>query len=333
MSFSKALGGVLLIVGTSIGAGMLALPLALSQVGFWPGLLMLVLCWAVMYTGASMMLEANLAFPPGSHMVTMAKNSLGRIGGMLAWISSLCLLYTLLAAYIAGGSDVLQGVVDSFIHLPHVSFTLLFTLVLGWVVYAGVRFVDYSNRLLMFAKLAVYLCVVLLVFPHIQVAHLQGSDWSAAPKSIMILITSFGFASIVPSLRFYFQDDIPLLRRVIFIGSVIPLFCYIAWNAVMMGVFKRGELIAISQETYPITGLTVALETAFHSHIIAGCFSAFTAICMFTAFLGVSLGLYDFLADGLQLKKRGIQGFLLFCVTFFPPMLVVLLCQEYTCML
>lgn len=45
---------------------------------------------------------------------------------------------------------------------------------------------------------------------------------------------------------------------------------------------------------------------------------------MVTAFLGVSIGLFDFLADGLALKKTGLQGKSTLALTFLPPLAVVL---------
>lgn len=46
---------------------------------------------------------------------------------------------------------------------------------------------------------------------------------------------------------------------------------------------------------------------------------------MVTAFLGVSIGLFDFLADGLSLKKSGLQGKGTLALTFVPPLFVVLI--------
>ena len=44
----KLIGSILLIVGTSIGAGMLALPIATAQLGFGGSLILLFACWIVM---------------------------------------------------------------------------------------------------------------------------------------------------------------------------------------------------------------------------------------------------------------------------------------------
>ena len=47
-------------------------------------------------------------------------------------------------------------------------------------------------------------------------------------------------------------------------------------------------------------------------------------VCVMTSFLGVSVCLIDFLADGLSLKKTGKQGALVFTGAYLPPLLIVL---------
>lgn len=326
---SKLIGGILLIVGTSIGGGMLALPVAIAEVGFFNSLIFLVFCWAIMTVGALLILEVNLRLPAGSNMVSMARKTLGLPGQVLAWITYLFLLYTLLSAYISGGSDVLQGILQSAgISIPSYLTAIVFTVVFSQVVYHGIRAVDYVNRGLMFGKLAVYVLLVLIISPHVSLAMLSGGHAKAITGSLMILVTSFGFASIVPSLREYFHDDVTKLRHVIIYGSLIPLFCYIIWDAVIMGVIARegsDSLMSLMQTAHATSGLTHALSQAVNSQWITNFFSFFTSICMVTAFLGVSIGLFDFLADGLNMKKSGIQGKSTLVLTFLPPLFIVLI--------
>ncbi|MFC3908118.1 amino acid permease [Legionella dresdenensis] len=329
MSKSKLIGGILLIVGTSIGGGMLALPVSTAEVGFTNSIFFLVTCWLVMTIGALLILEVNLRLPAGSNMVSMAKSTLGLPGQIIAWISYLLLLYTLLAAYISGGSDVLGGLLRrASIDLPNWVTTLLFTTIFSLVVYSGIKAVDYVNRGLMFGKLGVYLLLVVIISPHIDPLMLGGGTAKAITGSLMILVSSFGFASIVPSLREYFNDDAAALRKVILFGSLIPLVCYIVWDAVIMGVIQRdgsNGLIALMHTEHATSGLTDALSDVIQSKIITGFFGFFTSICMITAFLGVSIGLFDFLADGLTLKKTGLQGKTTLLLTFVPPLAVVLI--------
>ena len=325
MSNSKLIGGILLIVGTSIGGGMLALPVSTAPAGMFNSISFLIACWLIMTVGAFLILEVNLRLPAGSNMISMAKSTLGLPGQIMAWISYLCLLYSLLAAYISGGSDVFNGLLQSaHIHLPAWITSIVFTFSFSLIIYSGIRAVDYVNRGLMFGKLGVYLLLVVIISPHVDISKLSGGSVKAITGSLMILITSFGFASIVPSLRDYFQSDVRSLRRVILIGSVIPLVCYILWNAVIMGVIEHNQLLTLRTSEHATSGLTHALSTTVHSEWITGFFGFFTSICMITAFLGVSLGLFDFLADGLRLKKSGIQGKWTLALTVLPPLAVVL---------
>ncbi|MFT4058086.1 MAG: aromatic amino acid transport family protein [Legionella sp.] len=325
---SKLLGGILLIVGTSIGGGMLALPVSTAEVGFTNSIFFLFFCWLVMTAGALLILEVNLRLPTGSNMISMAKSTLGLPGQIIAWITYLFLLYTLLSAYISGGTDVFSSLLHKAnINLPNSLTAIIFTLLFGFIVYKGIRSVDYVNRGLMFGKLGIYLLLVVIISPHTSPTELAGGSARAFTGTLMILITSFGYATIIPSLRDYFVDDTHALRRVILLGSLIPLACYIVWDGVIMSVISReGEhgLIALMNSEHATSGLTEALSRSIQNQWISGFFGFFTSICMLTAFLGVSLGLFDFLADGLKLQKSGIQRKYTLILTFLPPLAVVL---------
>lgn len=325
---SRFIGGILLIVGTSIGGGMLALPVANAAVGFWQSSFFLLLCWALTTISALFILESNLYLPPGKHMVSMASSTLGKPGLVTAWLSYLFLLYTLLSAYISGGADVFGNLVHK-INIPIKDWQsiVLFTLLFGAVVYSGLRQVDLLNRALMFGKLAAYLILVFLITPYIDLSHFQSGNIRYITGVLMLLITSFGFAIIVPNLREYFNDDIKALQRVILIGSLIPLFCYVAWDAVIIGSLVPegpGGLAELMQSKHTPSDLANTLASTVQSSLISSLFNFFLSICMLTAFLGVSLCLISFLADGLNMNQRGKQGLGLFLLTFTPPLLIVI---------
>ncbi|MGE3921111.1 MAG: aromatic amino acid transport family protein, partial [Gammaproteobacteria bacterium] len=98
---SKLIGGILLIVGTSIGAGMLALPVATAPGGFLGAAILLLACWLLMTFSALVILEVNLWLPPDSNIVSMAQKTAGRFAEVLAWVVYLLLLYSLISAYIS----------------------------------------------------------------------------------------------------------------------------------------------------------------------------------------------------------------------------------------
>ncbi len=322
---ARLIGGILLVVGTSIGGGMLVLPVSLAATGFAESTIFLFVSWLIMTTGALLLLEASLYLPRGTNIISMAKLTLGKLGMLTAWISYLFLLYTLLSAYISGGSDVMQGIFALIgIDLPKTLTITLYVLCLGSIVYLGMRLVDYFNRGLMFIKLGIYLILVLLIAPHISLTYLSNHQIKYITSAMMILVTSFSFGSIVPSLRDYFDDEISKLRTIIIIGSIIPLLCYIAWNAAILGILSLDDFNHVLHSNHLTTSLTQKIQHTTHNAFITEFFRGFSVVCLLTAFLAVSIGLFDFLADGLKLNKRGIHGLFVFLCTFLPPTLIVL---------
>lgn len=327
---TKLIGCILLIVGTAIGGGMLALPIATSQAGFIHSSLLLFFCWFVMTASAFLILEVNLWLPTNSNMISMAKMTLGRPGEVVAWITYLLLLYSLLAAYIAGGGDFLKNLLAiAHFSAPAWLTSLLFACVLGYVVCLGIRSVDVVNRSLMFVKLSAFVLLVAFIMPHVTSEHLNGGEFHFVAASITVAITSFGFATIVPSLRGYFKDDIKKLHTAILIGSMIPLVCYILWDTAIMGVISRegsNGLVAMLHSNRSTSDFVNTLSANLNRDSITGFARVFTSICLATSFLGVALSLSHFLADGFRLtKERSLKNDLIvFGSTFLPPLLIVL---------
>src|SRR3990167_1589873 len=137
---TRLLGGVLLIIGTTIGGAMLALPIATSQLGFIYSSLLLACAWFVMTVSAFLILEINLWLPRNNNMISMAKATLGVPGQAVAWVTYLLLLYSLLSAYFTGGGDFFQSLfAQGGLPVKTAISSILFTCALGFIVYLGIR--------------------------------------------------------------------------------------------------------------------------------------------------------------------------------------------------
>jgi tyrosine-specific transport protein len=324
----KVIGGIFLIVGISIGAGILALPVTTSTSGFFPSAFLLLFCWLLMTFNAFLILEANLWLPDRSNMISMARATLGRFGQGVAWVSYCLLLYALLAAYISAGSDVLDsGLSLVKLHLPEWVGALIFSILFGAIVYRGTKAIDYVNRGLIITKLGAFALILILVFNYIKMPNLTYHDTKYLTSTVMVMITSFGFATIVPSLRTYFNSDVAKLRIVILIGSLVPLLCYMVWILVILGTLPlEGEngLLTIASSGRTTSELIRALHFTIANGWVSTLASLFSTICIVTSFLGVALSLSDFLADGLNIKKQGRGNTLVYGLTFVPPLIIVL---------
>ncbi|OGT41117.1 MAG: tryptophan/tyrosine permease [Gammaproteobacteria bacterium RIFCSPHIGHO2_12_FULL_37_34] len=327
---SKLLGGILLVIGTTIGAGMLALPTSTAQLGFWGSTILLTSAWMVMTICSFLFLEVNLSLPTNTNIISMAGATLGRIGQAVAWVVYLLLLYSIICAYISGGGDLFQYLLSiRGIHASSAVASILFTFMFGLVVYFGMRSVDYVNRGLMVGKLGALFLLVLLIFPFVSPDKLMGGQlkYITSSSSITVAAVAFGSLLIIPSLRTYFGEDVKSLRKAILIGTFIPLICYIAWNMVIMGVIPlNGNPGLVQMLTFANTNsaLVSTLSSILNSKTISSLAQFFTSICMATSFLSVSLSLSDFLADGLRITKQGLGSVVVYGGTFLPPVLIVL---------
>jgi tyrosine-specific transport protein len=320
-------GGILLIAGSCIGAGMLALPVITGIAGFFPSVTMFLFAWLFMMTTSLLLLEVNLTLGYNLSLVSLAEKTLGSSGKFLTWVLFVFLFYSLSIAYIAASGSILQSILKDLFNyeLSQLTGSILFTLVFGIVIYIGTRSVDYLNRFLMIGLIVAYCILVLLGVFHIHSSYLMTQAWKYAFAAIPVIIISFGYHNMIPSLAYYFKGDLRRLRISIFLGSLVPLFIYLLWEAVMLGIIpihgREGLLHTLDQGK----AATHALRAAVGKSWINTVAQAFALLAIVTSFLAQSLSLVDFLADGLKIKKQRGGRLLLILLTLAPPFIFAFL--------
>lgn len=317
----SVLGGILLVAGCCIGAGMLGLPVFSAVAGFEPSIFMLLISWAFMVTTGLLLLEVNLRFSGEVNLITMAGQTLGRLGKTVAWGAFLYLFYALMVAFISGSgelsSDFISELTGVFVSPVICGFGLC--VLFGGFLYLGTYAVDLFNRTMVLGLILSYILLVVTGFPHVQFNHLLHRDWTAATLVLPTMIISFGYHNLIPSLTTYLQRDVSRLRATIIIGSAIPLFIYIIWMTLLLGIIPvegeggfREALNAGEMATQTLRNAVGGswVTTAMH-------YLAFFSIV--TTLLAVGLSFVDFLADGLKVKKDHKGKFLLCLLTLGPP--------------
>jgi tyrosine-specific transport protein len=301
------------------------LPVVTAAGGFWKSSLLLVLIWLLMTFSALLILEVNLWFPEESNLISMTRKTLGRTGMLVCWASCVLLLYCLLSAYISGGTDLVHELLLTF-HLvtPNWLDTLVFVFIFALIVFHGVRIIDHCNRGLMTIKLLSFVLLIFFAAPLVNPHFLPTGSTNALMSGLFVIFTSFGYAVVIPSLRTYLKSDLKKLRYAVIIGGFVPLICYIAWDYTVQGSIPQAQLVHLNDSSRVITQLAQGLASNHHFMSMSGLAHLFTSICVLTALLGVALSLFDFLADGFKLKKRGIQRWWLSGLTFIPPTLIIL---------
>lgn len=320
---NKILGSALMIAGTTIGAGMLAMPLTSAGIGFGMTLVLLVGLWALLtYTGLLFMEVYQTAPTQDVGVATLAEQYFGLGGRLLATISLLVLLYALLSAYITGGGSLLSGVLPDFGERTQQIGILLFTLILGAFVVVGIRGVDGLTRLLFIGKIISFVFVLLMMLPKSQLENLTAVplDNLLIVSAIPVFFTSFGFHVIMGSINHYLDADMRKIRIAIFIGTLIPLIAYILWQLATHGVLSQGEFISLLQQDPTLNGLVNATSQITGSTLLGEMVRIFSALALITSFLGVAMGIFEGVGDLLKRVNLPSNRLILTPLTFVPPL-------------
>ena len=330
---SKIIGGVLLVAGTQIGAGMLALPLTTGIAGFGYAALTFFLCFLYMLTTLFLLLETNYySKAQSANIISMAQQHLGKGAELIAWVCFVLLMYSALAAYISGAGDIVKNILHAFApewHTPEIGRAILIAIVFGIIVFYGARCIDSINRILMLGLGFSYITMVITLVPNITQANLIQAHAKYLPAAIPVVILSFTSHIILPSLRDYLNNDIISLKKVLIIGSCIPMTIYLLWVMIIVGIIPfDGKLgmFAVAKSDHPVAMMSTAIAHFAGSNIIGQNNNLFSFCALTTSLLGVLLSLQDFLADGLKIQNKTTRtrvALILACT--IPPLILITL--------
>lgn len=319
----KQLGGILLVSGTTVGAGMLALPVVSGAAGFFPSALLLIFYWLLSTATALLMLEVNLWFKQPVNLITMVRHTLGKPLELIAWVVYLLLLYSLTAAYLSASGPMVSDVVKTITGCKLATYAepLPFFILFGGFIYLGIRPVDYLNRLLMIGLAISYLALLATATQYLQPSLLTKGNPASIWMAIPVIATSYGFHIIIPSLTTYLQRDVKALRRTILIGSAIPLLVYLLLQFVVLGVVP---IPALNEALTQGDGIVRPLSAILQNSSIGPLAKLFSFFAIVTSFLGVGLSLFHFFADGLKIEQTPKGKLFTALCTFAVPVLFTL---------
>ncbi|AIT09673.1 amino acid transporter [Candidatus Francisella endociliophora] len=322
MILSRKFGAAMIISGTCIGAGMLAIPATVASCGFFIGSILIICIWALMTFTALVLAEVNLKMQDGANFIEMTSKTLGPIGVGIVWVCYILLLYSLVAAYTVGGGSLISTTLGNIgVDLSEKVTGVIFILILGIFIYISTRIVDHVNKVMLTGKLLAFFLLIVVLIPHISTNHLgyqiKNSNfiWAAFP----ILLTSFGFHHIIPTLRTYVGSNRKSLRQAIIVGSTIPLVIYLLWIFATLGSLPVATPTGIlGKQSGEITSVIIS-----HFHGSSGYISTISFLFGFfalaTSFLGVALGLFDFNRSTYKISKNlHKHKILAFIITFLP---------------
>lgn len=323
-------GGAMIIAGTAIGAGMFANPTATAGIWFSWSLLVFIYTWFCMWASGLMILEASIHYPSRSSFSTIVQDLLGSGWNIINGLSVAFVLYILLYAYITSGGGLTVSYLNQAMSLTigQSLGSFIFCIIFAFFVWLSTKAVDRMSTILIGGMVITFFLSMSDLLGNVQLPILLNTvaqgEQSYLPYILVALpacLVSFGYHGNVPSLVKYFDGDVKKVVKAITLGSALALGIYLLWQFAIHGNLPRAEFAPVIAQDGDIGALLSALSTYIETGLVAKMLNAFAYMALTSSFLGVALGLFDYLSDLFKFDDSMIGRTKATLMTFLPPLL------------
>lgn len=320
----RSFGGALLVVGTTVGAGMLSLPLITAACGLITTLILLVLSWSVMYVTSLKLLNLCAQHQEGANFTTLIEKRMPRPLQVGLTFIYLLLLYSLMSAYTTQGASMIATLSRG--HMTPVPIdALVFLIIFGFII-ANYRLSDYINRSFLTLKLIFFTLAIVTM-----VAYIHGGRFFTLPLSLSALVfawptllPSFGFQNIVPVLYDYQNGNLANIKRSILLGSLIILAIYFIWMMTCLTMMPQtgpGSYQTLFQKGNTLHVFINMIQNKTHNEATHTFLSIFINVSVVTTFICSGLSLFHYIKDCFQRFDITLPTIWALLLTFIPPYL------------
>ncbi|KAL2941379.1 Tyrosine-specific transport protein [Bienertia sinuspersici] len=284
-----------LVAGTTVGAGILAIPAVTQESGFLASAVACIGCWAFMVVTGLLIAEININTmcelgSGGVSLVSMARRTIGSVGVQVACWSYIFIHYALLVAYISRSSNILTN----YLGIPHQ------------------RFIGAVNGLLVLGIITSFTALVVIASGNLHFDALLKANFEAVPSSIPVIALAFVYHNVVPVLCTNLEGDLSKDCRC----------CRNSYSSASVSCLEWGNTWYIGKCGFRCWRILDPLQQLRSSNGVVGpIVETFSLFAIGTSYIGFVLGLADFLADLLKLPS-GQSKTLPYLITLIPPLVL-----------
>jgi tyrosine-specific transport protein len=291
--------------GTIIGVGLFALPYIASKVGIWV-MLGYFLVLGILVTLVHLFFsELSLKTPDFKRLPGFAKIYLGVWGEKIAFISTILGLFGAILAYLIVGGEFLRELLSPLFGGNSLFYTFLYFSLGAVLIFAGIKAISKIE----FLGLILFFSVLLVIFfwakPFLKINNLFiQPDMSYFFLPYGATLFSLWGAALIPEAEEMLGERKKLLKTVIILATLIPIFVYLGFIYLILGVTG-----AHTTES-AITGLR-----DFLGGKIVTLGLIFGILTTFTSFIALGLTLRNVFWYDLKIRKN-----IAFVITCFIPL-------------
>lgn len=319
-------GGASIIASSCVGAGMLGL--ASAGAGAWTvwSVLILGLTMIVMTLSGWLLLEAYKHYDLRVSFNTVTQNLLGNTVNVINNLAVYFVGGILLYAYTTASGGILSELAGNLFALDARIWSVIFVLGFSYLVWHSTRMVDRMSVLLVIFMAITFVLSIFGLTLNIDLGKLLdtqtvNSDYAIYAMGLLpVALTSFGYHHSVSTMRAYYGNE-QRAKWAILGGTGIALTLYLLWIFAIFGNLARDQFAPIVASDGNLDVLLSALGNAAQSDSVKQAINAFSIAAILSSFIGVGLGVFDFLADFFKFDNSKTGRAKTWAVTFLPPLI------------
>ena len=321
----------LLIVGTSVGGGILALPLQTGLSGFIPSFFCFILvCFTMTFSGWVLFIKFVKHENEVNNIAALYHKELGPWAKHVNTLAYYLTFYGLLVAYLSGASSTLLSIIPQLQSIPYIHkiIIIVYFLIATSLIVFGAKIINRSNTVLSILLVGFFITLIILTSPYIDIKKVEYINWLKASASLPILATAFGYHPIVPVIYSHSSGKSFTKKNylnILLLGIGIVFIFNMLWSFIVMGILPVMSNNSISITSALIKGVpaTIPIAKVINSNTLLLVSIIFTFLAITTSYIGVGAGLLNY-NEGLlayHMKSTKTASVL---ITFFLPVLVAL---------
>ena len=285
------------LVGTIIGAGILAIPYVLAKAGFFYGAFLIVfigLAFLILnlYVG-----EIVLRTKEQHQLTGYMEKYLGKWGKYAMAFSMIFGLYGALTAYLIGEGATLRNLFG-FGH--PLMYSLIFFIIVAFIIFRGIKATGKAELIVISLLILLVIIIGVLSFSKIDPSNFTFFHPAFFFLPYGVILFSFMGSVAIPEIQEELGNQKKIMKKAIIIGSLLPILIYLIFSLIIVGVigFETFEALSPNERI-----ATIALGSA--SHPVLGILANLLAVfAMFTSFLTIGTALVEMYHYDFGLSRR-----------------------------
>lgn len=302
----KAFRATAILVGTTIGAGMFGIPFVVYKIGFLPGIFYLLIL-GVLNLFLNLIYGEIILRTPGDHQLTgYGKIYLGKAGKNLATLTLIIALYGALLAYLIKIGAFLSSIINFG---NPILFTYIFFVLASLAIYFGLKSISFFEVVITVLMIGLVLAISLLGAGKINLANFSGIDLSFLFLPYGVIFFALHGFSVIPEMEEILRTQPKNLKKAIITGSLIPVFAYLLFAIVIVGV----------------CGSQVSDDAVFGLSLFLPSYAVVVGVVLGVLAMGSSYLTVGYVLREVWYRDFGASKLLAFVLASFPALILFLL--------